>query len=161
MKGHRRNPCDDKTVLCLACMNVTKVCYLQQIHIGCDILPQFCKMLPLGSLGKLYMCYRCIIFLQLHVNLQLSQNKRLFNKHFKHAHMQTQMSPSFHQTIVLKPQGCLRIPGMCCFGNWYHFMMQLCTSQKWKGSFDLGSEETLGIHEPGELQNIVSLCFQS
>lgn len=39
-------------------------------------------------------------------------------------------------------------------------MMQLCASQKWKGNLDLGSEESLGIHEPGELQNIVSLGFQ-
>lgn len=45
---------------------------------GCDIVLQFGKMLPLEKLGEGYM--ECFYpFLQLHVDLQLSQKKKKFH----------------------------------------------------------------------------------
>lgn len=66
-ESSRRAICGEGKVLYLDC----------QIGCACDIVLQFCKMLPLGGDWVKGIWDLSVLFLQLHVNLQLYQNKNL------------------------------------------------------------------------------------
>lgn len=77
--------------------------------------------------------------LQLYVNPQSHQNKRLFSTHFLKIHTRVIFSYMFPPLVLSSPWGsweCLGIIATCCFRNRY---------QKWNRSLDLGCKFVLTL----------------